>query len=73
MSLYDRVAARPGGDRALAQARLRHTVLRCLHRALGAASQAGLARSLGVRRSAVGHVFNGDGNVRMDILAAYLW
>lgn len=73
MSLYERVMARPGGARAVAQARLRSTVRRCLSDALGATTRADLARSLGVRRSAVGHVINGGGNVRVDTLAAYLW
>ena len=76
MSLYDRVAARPGGGRALASARLRRAVLCALDDALrksGVASQSELAKRLGVRRSAVSQVFRSDGNVRVDTLAAYLW
>jgi hypothetical protein len=36
MTLYDRVAATPGGARRLAQARIRHETLRCLHQAQAA-------------------------------------
>jgi transcriptional regulator with XRE-family HTH domain len=75
MSLYDRVRARSGGDRALAVARLKRTVLSALHEGLGMsgiASQSDLARRLGVRRSAVNQVLNGDGNVRISTLAEYL-
>jgi hypothetical protein len=75
MSLYERVAARPGGERALATARLRRAVLVMLHRALtvsGLDSQADLAKRLRVRRSAVNQVFRGDGNVRINTLAEYL-
>jgi hypothetical protein len=76
MSLYDRVAAIPGGERALAVARLRRSVLAILHRAFNASeldSQAELAKGLRVRRSAVNQVFRGDGNVRISTLAEYLY
>jgi transcriptional regulator with XRE-family HTH domain len=75
MSLYERIAARPGGERALAAARLRRSVLVILHRALKASgldSQSDLAKCLRVRRSAVNQVFRGDGNVRISTLAEYL-
>jgi transcriptional regulator with XRE-family HTH domain len=75
MSLYDRVLARRDGERALAIARLRRTVLATLHEAFslsGISTQSDLARSLQVRRSAVNQVFNGDGNVRISTLAEYL-
>jgi transcriptional regulator with XRE-family HTH domain len=76
MSLYDRVAAIRGGGRALAGARLRRAVLKALHRAFLASSmgsQAELAKRLKVRRSAVNQVFRGDGNVRINTLAEYLY
>lgn len=75
MSLYERIATRPGGERALAVARLRRSVLVILHRAFkvsGLDSQADLAKRLRVRRSAVNQVFRGDGNVRISTLAEYL-
>jgi hypothetical protein len=76
MSLYERVAAKPGGGRALAVARLRRSVLVILHRAFNASglnSQAELAKRLNVRRSAVNQVFRGDGNVQISTLAEYLY
>lgn len=75
MSLYERIAARPGGERALAVARIRRSVLVILHRAFKASgldSQSDLAKRLRVRRSAVNQVFRGDGNVRISTLAEYL-
>jgi len=76
MSLYERVAAKPGGGRALAAARLRRSVLVILHgafRASGLDSQSELAKRLRVRRSAVNQLFRGDGNVRINTLAEYLY
>jgi hypothetical protein len=76
VSLYDRVLARPGGERALAVARLKHTILSTMHRALRTSkieSQSDLARHLRVRRSAVNQVLNGDGNLRISTLAEYLY
>jgi len=76
MSLHDRVAALPGGGRALAVSRLRRSALKVLHRAFassGLESQADLAKRLKVRRSAVNQVFRGDGNVRISTLAEYLY
>lgn len=57
-----------------AGARLRYRVLEALHEAH---SQSGLtqvevARRLGRRKSAVGQVLNGDGNVTINTLAHYL-
>jgi hypothetical protein len=76
MSLYERVAAKAGGGRVLAVARLRRSVLVVLHKALKASglnSQSELAQRLPVRRSAVNQVFRGDGNVRISTLAEYLY
>ena len=76
MSLYDRVAALPAGNRALAAARLRRAVLNALYRAFRESSlesQAKLAKRLRVRRSAVNQVFRGDGNLRVNTLAEYLY
>lgn len=73
-SLYERIAQRGEGARFLAAARLRREVLKILHRALAAAeiNQVELAARLGVRKSAVNQVLNGDGNVRITTLAEYL-
>lgn len=75
MSLYSRIAARPGGKRDLAAARLRYEALVLLQEAFeasGLKSQAELAKKLKVRRSAVNQVLRGDGNVRITTLAEYL-
>jgi DNA-binding phage protein len=74
-TLYDRVAAKPGGEAALAAARLRREVLTALHEAFQASSlgsQSAIARRLGVRRSAVNQVLRGDGNLRINTVAEYL-
>lgn len=74
-SLYERFAGTDDGARRLAVARLRREVLKALHRALKASnlSQVDLAERLGVRKSAVSQVLNGDGNVRITTLAEYLY
>lgn len=76
MSFYERVSALSGGARALASARLRRAVLAAIHSAFlrsSIESQADLAKRLKVRRSAVNQVFRGDGNVRVNTLAEYLF
>jgi transcriptional regulator with XRE-family HTH domain len=76
MGLYDRVESRPGGKAALAAARLRREVLVALHEAFAASdvdTQSELAERLNVRRSAVSQVFRGDGNLRINTLADYLF
>lgn len=72
--IYERLAARPGGPRRLAAARLRYEVLGVLHKALDVSGlmQKDLARILGVRKSAVNQVLRGDGNLRINTLAEYL-
>lgn len=74
MTLYDRVAATPDGSRALAAARLRREVLRCLHRAQAASglSVADIATAIGGRRRDVRRALDGDGNLRPDVVARYL-
>jgi transcriptional regulator with XRE-family HTH domain len=75
-SLYDRIAAKPRGGAALAAARLRRETLVALHEAFeasGLASQSALARRLNLRRSAVNQVLRGDGNLRINTLAEYLY
>lgn len=75
-TLHDRVAGKPGGEKALAAARLRREVLVMLHRAFEASglhTQTEIARRLGVRRSAVSQVFKGGGNLRINTLAEYLF
>jgi transcriptional regulator with XRE-family HTH domain len=74
VSLYQRIIAIPTGARALAAARLRREFLSILRDALAKSpiSQADLARTLGVRKSAVNRVFRGDGNLRTTTLAEYL-
>jgi transcriptional regulator with XRE-family HTH domain len=73
-SLYERIARTDDGSRRLASARLRHEVLKLIHRAQQASglNQVELARRLGIRKSAVNQVVRGDGNVRINTLAEYL-
>jgi hypothetical protein len=74
-NLYDRVASKPGGEQALAAARLRREVLVVLHQAFAASglhTKSEIARRLNIRRSAVSQVFRGDGNLRITTLAEYL-
>lgn len=76
MSLYDFVSERPGGARAIAAARLRRRVIQLLHRALilsDVNSKSMLAKKLNIRKSAVSQVFRGDGNLRINTLAEYLY
>ena len=76
MSLYDRVASKPGGEAALAAARLRREILVALHQAFAASgltTKTEVARRLNIRRSAVSQVFRGDGNLRINTLAEYLF
>lgn len=75
-SLYDRVASKPGGEAALAAARLRREVLVALDQAFAASgltTKTEIARRLNIRRSAVSQVFRGDGNLRINTLAEYLF
>lgn len=74
MTLYDRVAALPGGGRRLAEARLRHEVRHVLWRAHESSGLTveQLAAALGVRRRAVRRVLDGDGNITAVTLARYL-
>lgn len=74
MSLYSNFSAQREGEDLLAAARLRYRILTVLHQALteSGITKAELARRLGVRRSAVGNVFRGDGNLRVNTIAEYL-
>jgi transcriptional regulator with XRE-family HTH domain len=75
-TLYEQVAAMPGGEAAVAAARLRMEVLGSLFEAFKASglhTQSEVARRLGIRRSAVNQVFRGDGNLRINTLAEYLY
>lgn len=74
--LYERVASKPGGEAALAAARLRREVIVALHQAFeasGLRTQSEIAKRLKVRRSAVNQVLRGDGNLRINTLAEYLY
>ncbi|MFD8319136.1 helix-turn-helix domain-containing protein [Kitasatospora purpeofusca] len=73
-SLYDRLASTDEGARALSAARLRYEILAQINEALEelGISQAELARRLGIRKSAVNQVVNGDGNMRVSTVAEYL-
>jgi transcriptional regulator with XRE-family HTH domain len=74
MSLYNAIATTRGGQRHLAKARLRYRVLSLLHEALSRSclSQTDLADAAEVTKSAVSQAFAGNGNLRVDTIAAYL-
>lgn len=75
MTVYERFAATDDGQRRLAGARLRYRVLETLHDALARSgkTKADVSRALGIRKSAVGAVFSGDGNLRVNTIADYLY
>jgi len=75
MTMYDDFAKSSDGERRLARARLRYSVLRTLSKALADAglNKSQLAERLGIRKSAVSQVFGGVGNVRVNTVADYLW
>lgn len=74
MTLYDRLASTEVGARALAQARLRRETLRCLHQAQATSglSIADIAAATGDRRRDIKQAFDGDGNLRPDLVARCL-
>jgi DNA-binding phage protein len=74
MSLYEAIAQTRGGQRHLAKARLRYRVLALLHDALSQSglNQSELAEQAEVGKSAVSQAFAGNGNLRIDTIAAYL-
>lgn len=73
MTVYDRFASTEDGQRRLAGARLRYRVLGALNSCLEQSrlTKTELAERLSVRKSAVGHVLNGDGNLRVNTIADY--
>jgi transcriptional regulator with XRE-family HTH domain len=74
MSLYEAIAQTRGGRSHLAKARLRYRVLSLLHDALSRSglNQSELAEQAEVSKSAVSQTFAGNGNLRIDTIAAYL-
>ena len=74
MSLYEAITQTRGGQRHLAKARLRYRVLSLLHEALAKSglNQTELAEAAEVGKSAVSQAFAGNGNLRVDTVAAYL-
>lgn len=73
-SLYDTLAARPGGLRDLAAARLRHRVLVVLYDAMQSAgmTERELAEKAGMRRRALRRILNGNGDIKPTVLAELL-
>jgi transcriptional regulator with XRE-family HTH domain len=74
LSLYERILTQGGGDMALAKARLRYEARAILHQALAQAgiTRTELARRLGVHKSGVTNILNGDDSLRTDTIATYL-
>lgn len=75
MSLIERIEGMRHGKRMLASARFRRQLLQTLDQALeqSGISQTELATKLGLSRSAVSQVFNGDGNLRAETFSDYLF
>ena len=73
MSLYERIASEVDGPRRLAKAELRQQALAALRNAFDRSglSQSELAKTLGIRKSAVSQVLNGNGNVTVNTLSDY--
>ncbi|WP_418063940.1 helix-turn-helix domain-containing protein [Pimelobacter simplex] len=74
MTAYEAFAASDDGRKRLARARLRHRVLEVMHESLERSklTKSDVSRKLGIRKSAVGQVFSGDGNLRVNTIADYL-
>jgi transcriptional regulator with XRE-family HTH domain len=75
MTLREQLERLPGGKKRIASARLRRGVIKTLHESLeySKLTQSDLAKKLGKSRSAVGQVFNGDGNVEIDTVSDYMF
>lgn len=76
MNVIEQILSRTdSGRKAMASARLRREVLVALDAALkdSGLSQSALAKRMGKTRSAVSQVFGGDGNIRVETLAEYLF
>jgi hypothetical protein len=75
VSLYDSIREGADGERRLAAAEARYAALRLLYSAVETSglSKAWLAKKLGVGKSAVSSVLNGNGNVRITTLSDYLY
>lgn len=75
MDLMKYVEDMPDGQRMLASSRFRRQVLIALDQALDLSglNQAELAQKLGLTRSAVSQVFNGDGNLQAGTISDYLF
>jgi hypothetical protein len=75
MTLREELEQLPGGKKRIASARLRRGVIKALHESLefSKLNQSDLAKKLGKTRSAIGQVFNGDGNVEIETVSDYLF
>ncbi len=65
----------PNGKKLLASAKLRREIIKALSKALAASkmTQSDLSRELGKSRSAVNQVLTGDGNLKIETIAEYLF
>lgn len=65
----------PNGKKLLASAKLRRQITKALNKALVASNmtQSDLSRQLGKSRSAVNQVLTGDGNLKIETIAEYLF
>ena len=75
MTLIESFEQLPDGKKWMASARLRRGIIKALHDSLDKSelTQSDLARALGKSRSAIGQVFNGDGNLKIETISEYFF
>jgi hypothetical protein len=76
VSLYNRIASTPEGERGLAAARLRRWVYHLVYMAGGGMGEAEMRRRSGLSKRAARRLLRGDGdlgNLTVNEFAAWLW
>lgn len=73
MSLYERIASTPEGERGLAMARLRRLVFHLIHVAGENINDDGMRHRSGLSRRRARAMWHNGGDVTINELAAWLW